>query len=110
MGRVTLLGDACHPMLPYMAQGAAQALEDGAVLAACLAKNAEVEGALKHYEDVRLPRASKVQLAARGNKTRFHLPDGPEQIERDALMASSATDWSFKAIDWLYGHDAVADV
>ncbi|HEX3440146.1 MAG TPA: FAD-dependent monooxygenase [Pseudolabrys sp.] len=110
VGRVTLLGDACHPMLPYMAQGAAQALEDGAVLAACLAKNAEVEGALKHYEDVRLPRASKVQLAARGNKTRFHLPDGPEQIERDALMASSATDWSFKAIDWLYGHDAVADV
>jgi salicylate hydroxylase len=110
VGRVTLLGDACHPMLPYMAQGAAQALEDGAVLAACLAKTSDVEGALKHYEEVRLPRASKVQLAARGNKTRYHLPDGPEQIERDALMRSSATDWSFKAIEWLYGHDAVADV
>jgi salicylate hydroxylase len=110
VGRVTLLGDACHPMLPYMAQGAAQALEDGAVLAACLSKYTDAAAALKHYEEVRLPRASKVQLAARGNKTRYHLPDGPEQIERDRLMRSSATDWSFRAIDWLYGHDAVADV
>jgi salicylate hydroxylase len=110
VGRVTLLGDACHPMLPYMAQGAGQALEDGAVLAACLAKSPDVAGALKHYEEVRRPRASKVQLAARGNKTRYHLPDGPEQMERDAHMASGATDWSFKAIDWLYGHDAVAEV
>ncbi|HEY6834480.1 MAG TPA: FAD-dependent monooxygenase [Pseudolabrys sp.] len=110
VGRVTLLGDACHPMLPYMAQGAAQALEDGAVLAACLAKSPDVAGALKHYEEVRLPRASNVQLAARGNKTRYHLPDGPEQTARDAHMASGATDWSFKAIDWLYGHDAVAEV
>jgi salicylate hydroxylase len=110
VGRVTLLGDACHPMLPYMAQGAAQALEDGAVLTACLTKNADVAAALHRYEQVRLPRASRVQAAARNNKTRYHLPDGPEQAARDAHMASGATDWSFKATEWLYGHDAAAEV
>lgn len=108
VGRVTLLGDACHPMLPYMAQGAAQALEDGAVLTACLERHADIAAALRRYEEVRLPRASRVQAAARGNKTRYHLPDGPEQVARDAAMASGATDWSFKATEWLYGHDAVA--
>ena len=108
-GRVTLLGDACHPMLPYMAQGAAQALEDGAVLAACLAKDDDIAAALRRYELARLPRASRVQTASRGNKTRYHLPDGPEQVQRDAGMASGTTDWSFKAVEWLYGYDAAAE-
>ena len=106
-GRVTLLGDACHPMLPYMAQGAAQALEDGAVLAACLGKEADVPAALRRYEQARLPRAAQLQAASRANKTRYHLPDGPEQAERDARMAAGGTDWSFKAMDWVYGYDAV---
>lgn len=110
VGRVTLLGDACHPMLPYMAQGAAQALEDGAVLAACLTRNADMAAALRRYEQLRLPRASQLQAASRGNKTRYHLPDGPEQQERDAGMAAGGTDWSFKAMDWVYGYDAVAAV
>ena len=108
VGRVTLLGDACHPMLPYMAQGAAQSLEDGAVLAACLGKEADVPAALRRYEQTRLPRAAQLQAASRGNKIRYHLPDGPEQVERDARMASGGTDWSFKAMDWVYGYDAVA--
>ncbi|MFN3655761.1 MAG: FAD-dependent monooxygenase [Pseudolabrys sp.] len=106
VGRVTLLGDACHPMLPYMAQGAAQALEDGAALAACLTQNTDVAAALQRYERIRLPRTARVQLAARNNKTRFHLPDGPEQRARDAKMAEGATDFSFDAVAWLYGHDA----
>jgi 2-polyprenyl-6-methoxyphenol hydroxylase-like FAD-dependent oxidoreductase len=59
-GRVTLLGDACHPMLPFMAQGAAQALEDGAALTACLIAVPDVPGALRLYESVRLPRASRL--------------------------------------------------
>ena len=56
-GRVTLLGDACHAMLPFMAQGAAQAIEDGATLAACLAKfdRQNVPRALRLYECLRLP-------------------------------------------------------
>ena len=107
-GRVALLGDACHPMLPFMAQGAAQAIEDGATLAACLAKlgKERVPEALRLYEAHRLPRASRLQAMSADNKLRFHLPDGPEQQARDAAMASGATDWSLSAIAWVYAHDA----
>jgi len=105
-GRVTLLGDACHPMLPFMAQGAAQAIEDGAALAACLAGTPDVEAAFRRYEAVRLPRASKIQSLSAQNKVRFHLPDGPEQEERDRRMATRSTDWSIEAVAWIYGHDA----
>ena len=106
-GRVTLLGDACHPMLPFLGQGAAQAIEDGATLTACLRKHGDdVVAALKLYEDLRLPRTSRVQQISRDNLTRFHLPDGPAQQERDARMATGTTDWSPQSIAWLYGHDA----
>ena len=107
-GRVTLLGDACHPMLPFMGQGAAQAIEDGAALTACLqsARRRCRGPALKLYETVRLPRASRIQQISRDNKNRFHLPDGPAQQERDARMATGTTDWSPQSIAWLYGHDA----
>ena len=108
VGRVTLLGDACHAMLPFMAQGAAQAIEDGATLATCLTQTAaaNVPEALCRYETLRLPRASRVQRLAEINKTRFHLPDGPTQQARDAEMARGTTDFSLKAVAWIYGHDA----
>ena len=102
-GAVTLLGDACHPMLPYGAQGAAQAIEDAAVLAACLTADADVPAALDRYERLRRPRTSRVQEISRGNAQRFHLPDGPEQMARDAAMASSYG--LSPDIDWLYGYD-----
>jgi salicylate hydroxylase len=104
--RVTLLGDACHPMLPFMAQGAAQAIEDGAALTACLLQEPDVASALRRYEEVRLPRASRIQALSATNKTRFHLPDGPEQQARDEQMTGGGTDWSVKAVAWIYGHDA----
>ena len=105
-GRVTLLGDACHPMLPMMAQGAAQAIEDGAALAALLkAMPDDVPAALRRYEDVRKPRATRLQEASAANRVRFHFPDGPEQQKRDAAMAVSG-DRSFDNIAWLYEHDA----
>jgi salicylate hydroxylase len=108
IGRVTLLGDACHAMLPFMAQGAAQAIEDGAMLATCLSKAAarDVPEALRRYERLRLPRASRLQAMSEANKTRFHLPDGAAQQQRDAEMARGKTDWSLDAVAWLYGHDA----
>ena len=55
---------------------------------------------------LRLPRTSRVQGLSEANKTRFHLADGPAQQARDAEMARGTTDWSLKAIAWLYGHDA----
>lgn len=110
VGRATLLGDACHAMLPFMAQGAAQAIEDGATLAACLSQvgAGNVPDALRRYETLRLPRASRIQALSETNKTRFHLPDGAAQQERDAEMPRGTTDWSLTAIAWVYGHDAGA--
>ena len=107
-GRVTLLGDACHAMLPFMAQGAAQAIEDGATLAACLADDDDAPAALRRYERLRVPRATRIQAGSTENKARFHLPDGPEQEERDARMAEGATDWSFANVAWIYEHDAAS--
>lgn len=105
-GRVTLLGDACHPMLPFMAQGASQSIEDGAALAALLKKMPDApEQALQRYEEVRKPRATRLQLASSNNRTRFHLHDGPEQQARDHALAHSG-DRSVRNIGWLYDHDA----
>lgn len=107
-GRVTLLGDACHPMLPFMAQGAAQSIEDGATLASLLAKMPDdVAGALGRYEELRKPRATRLQEASAANRTRFHLPDGSEQQKRDDVLAVSG-DRSIANIGWLYAHDAAA--
>jgi salicylate hydroxylase len=104
-GRVTLLGDAAHAMLPFLAQGAAQGVEDAVTLADCL-KSAEpdtVETALKRYEELRRPRANHVLLMSRGREIQNHLPDGPEQQRRDEALA--ATD-PLKRVAWLYGHEA----
>lgn len=92
VGRMTLLGDACHPMLPYMAQGAAQSIEDGATLAACLAgvSASGIAAALQRYESLRKPRTTSIQAASRGNAITFHLPDGPEQRKRDAGLQEQA--------------------
>jgi salicylate hydroxylase len=108
VGRVTLLGDACHPMYPFMGQGAAQAIEDGAALAACLAAGADdPAAALLRYERLRLPRVTRLQQMSRANKYRFHMPEGPDQEARDAEWAS-APDRSPEALRWLFDHDPAA--
>jgi len=109
-GRIALLGDACHPMLPMAAQGAAQAIEDGAALASLLeAMPDDVPGALARYEAVRKPRATRLQEVSATNRKRFHLPDGPEQQKRDELMLTSG-DRTFSALNWLYEHDAATAI
>ena len=107
VGRITLLGDACHPMYPFMGQGAAQAIEDGAALAACLRAGGDVPDALQRYEQARQPRVSRLQAMSRANKTRFHMPDGPEQQARDAEWAR-AGDRAPDALRWLYEYDPAA--
>jgi len=83
-GRVVLLGDACHPMTPYMAQGAATAIEDAAVLARCLAEVDGIEAAFQLYEAHRKPRTSRIQAISRAN----------------TWMKGGDDDTS-----WLYGYD-----
>lgn len=89
-GRVALMGDACHPMLPYVAQGAANAVEDAAVLAAALTKTSDIGLALRVYEKVRKQRAEAIQQSASVNQHSLHLPDGPEQQARDEAMKMAA--------------------
>jgi len=107
-GRLTLLGDSAHAMLPYYGQGANQAIEDAVVLAMALrgVPAAEVPEALLRYEEIRRPRASLVQQRSRGRATSNHLPDGPEQRERDAAFAGQHP---LDANAWLYAYDAEAE-
>lgn len=103
-GRLALLGDAAHPMFPFFAQGAGQAVEDAAALAVCLAEPGAVPAdALARYEAIRRPRASLVQAASRERRGHHHLPDGPEQRARDAAFAS---DDPLAHNAWLYAYDA----
>ncbi|MGH3170234.1 MAG: FAD-dependent monooxygenase, partial [Trebonia sp.] len=89
-GRITLLGDAAHPMFPFFAQGAAQAMEDGAVLAASLAASpADPVAALRRYESLRRPRTTRLQEVSHARAHINHLPDGPEQRARDASFTAA---------------------
>ena len=88
-GRMTLLGDACHPTLPFMAQGAAMAIEDAAVLAACVARGIDVPTALDRYAQLRRARTAGIQLGSRRNATIFHL-SGVKAWLRDRAAGSAA--------------------
>lgn len=102
-GGVTLLGDAAHPMFPFFAQGAAQAIEDAAVLARCLAQGADdPAAALRRYEELRIPRTTRLQTVSHGRAHVNHLPDGPEQRERDAAFARQDP---LVANGWIYSYD-----
>ena len=102
-GGVTLLGDAAHPMFPFFGQGAAQAIEDAAVLARCLADGADDPvAALKRYEELRIPRTTKLQAVSHGRAHLNHLPDGPEQRERDAAFTEQDP---LVANGWIYSYD-----
>ncbi len=86
-GRITLMGDACHPMMPFMAQGAGMAIEDGVVLARCLSaarSGADVPAALARYDALRQERTGRIQVGSRGNNW---LREGGNA-------------------DWVYGYDA----
>ncbi len=100
-GPVTLLGDAAHPLLPFLAQGGAMAIEDAAVLAHHLEKR-EPEVALRDYERARYARVARAQKEARRNRWRYHL-GGPLAAARDAFMSLSGGERLLARYDWLFG-------
>ncbi|OII68676.1 FAD-dependent monooxygenase [Streptomyces sp. CC77] len=105
-GRVTLLGDAAHAMLPHHGQGANQCLEDAVVLARLLGGASAGRGvveALRRYEVERRPRTRLLQAGSRRNAGCFQAPDGPEADARDARLAGLPED-----LAWIHGHDALA--
>lgn len=129
-GKVILLGDAAHGMVPFLAQGAAQGIEDGACLAECLGRMehlSDLPANVKAYETIRKPRAERVQKGTRDTSIIWHISDGPEQEARDrafSYMAWEARDKRFeeelekaspnglsgKSFQrWLFGHDVFSD-
>jgi salicylate hydroxylase len=108
-GRITLVGDAAHPMLPFGAQGAALAIEDAAALAACLrAASADaLPEALRWYETARKPRAIAVYEYVRANARNHHYADGEKQRARDGAMEGN---WGLRGQEWLFGYDAEREV
>ncbi|KAI2781028.1 putative monooxygenase [Daldinia loculata] len=117
-----LAGDACHPMLPYLAQGANSSLEDGAVLGRLLkyvTNRGKLAPALELYQQLRKTRGEAIAKEALGQRDSFHLPDGPSQEQRDAIFLANLdkeppphfpSRWTCPTVQpWLYSYDAVAE-
>lgn len=117
--RVVIIGDAAHAMFPYLAQGAAQGIEDGACIANEISKcktREDIGQAMLNYERRRKRRCEKIQSGARLNNHIWHLPDGPDQEERDQSMknikfgVSNPNQWSDSEFQkWLFNWDAFTD-
>ncbi|MEM6905876.1 MAG: FAD-dependent monooxygenase, partial [Pseudomonadota bacterium] len=106
-GRLALIGDAAHPMLPFMAQGAAMALEDAVALARHLDR-AEIAPALTAWEAERWPRVTRVLQRAKANARLFHAASPLARLLRQgpvAAVSRLAPGLAAGQLDWLYGHD-----
>jgi salicylate hydroxylase len=122
-GKFVLTGDAAHAMVPYMALGAAMAVEDAAAMAAALKYVHAIEDlpdAIALWTNARVPRVKRVHEASFANGLILHLPDGPVQRARDEAMRAevegkpfteSANQWADPVLtEWAYRHDPVAEV
>jgi salicylate hydroxylase len=110
-GRVTLLGDACHPMLPFLAQGAVMSIEDAWALSRQLKTVSDIPAALKAYEAARKPRTSKVQRGARYQMGLYHKRGFGAQLSTYGpmwLAARAMPSFVHSRNDWLYSHDVTA--
>jgi salicylate hydroxylase len=108
-GRVTLLGDAAHPTLPMLAQGANMAIEDGMVLARCCSAYRDAETALTRYEHARVERTAKLVLGANESAKRFH---NPALANAQGARAYVDEQWSEAGVkqryDWIFEYDATS--
>lgn len=108
---VALLGDACHPMLPFLAQGAAMAIEDSYALAHCLASDTDTHTALQTYQNIRLPRSRDIQLNARKNAALYHMSSPIEEAKLAVLSGLSKLGLSDRVavnkLDSIYAYNIV---
>ena len=109
-GRVTLLGDACHPTLPFLGQGGVMAIEDAYVIAACLQKHFDDPAvALARYEDIRRERTAAVVRKSHANRRQAF---NPALADQDEAVVAVAEEWqqtlARERLDWLYTYDATA--
>lgn len=110
-GHLALLGDAAHPTLPFLAQGASMALEDAWVLADALAGTDTVAAALADYQSRREKRVRRVISAANGNAWKYHIRPAPLRRAAHTVMRLGghfAPDRMMRQFDWLYTHDVTA--
>jgi len=100
-GRAVLIGDAAHTMLPHQGQGANQAIEDAFVLARCLATSPDT--AFERYQRLRRTRTRLIQASSLATSALLHLPDGPDELARDANLAEFPNRFG-----WIHDHDVAA--
>jgi salicylate hydroxylase len=101
-GRIALLGDAAHPMLPFLAQGAGQAIEDAGILAECLAATEDIASALAAYSQRRAPRVARMQRESEAQARLYHMA-GPLAAARDIGMRVLGPERLLRRYDWIYG-------
>jgi salicylate hydroxylase len=122
---LVLVGDSCHPMLPYLAQGANSSIEDGAVLGLLLepkhfGSKSELPETLQLFQQLRKARGEGIAQETFKQRKDFHLRDGPEQEVRDAIMQGQLgrdlqgpfpSRWTCPKVQpWLYGYNAMEEV
>ena len=104
-GRIALLGDAAHPVLPFLAQGAALAIEDAVTLAACIeAWPGDPPAAFRRYEGLRRPRVARVQRLSRRYGWLYHVR-GPLRPARNLILERRSEETALRRFDWLYRQD-----
>ena len=108
-GRIALLGDAAHPVLPFLAQGAVLAMEDAETLSRCLSQSgpSDVPHALRSYQNARMERSQRVQEASCRNGDIYHM-DGPMRQARNLTLRYAPASNLMAKYDWLYGWKADA--
>jgi salicylate hydroxylase len=107
--RMAILGDAAHPTLPFLAQGAGMAIEDAWILAACLDANSDQGAALARYQAIRQPRVTRIVNAANANARNYHLGGPKRYVAHTVLRLANrfAPKVMPAKFDWLYDYDAV---